>query len=213
MLLIETQQVDSINADGGFQAASAAKWLSRLDPKPKYRDFDTGRPSGKCVTIRNQDGNTQSQAQAWSQGDRESGTLLPIAACAVDVHIRSGATTKARQAPRRQLHWQVVVLRGVIDAESEQCDIEERHCGYGDAGVAVEVGHAESSFIPAGFEPRRQRGVVECAVHRNRPGTEPSWRIDGVHFYLHAGSDHAPRDIDDMNGHSWHGDILRNRHR
>jgi hypothetical protein len=32
MLLIETQQVGSINADGGFQAASAAKWLSRLDP-------------------------------------------------------------------------------------------------------------------------------------------------------------------------------------
>src|SRR5690348_7003730 len=75
----------------------------------------------------------------------------------------SRAAAEARIAPRRQLEWQVVVLRGIVDAETKGRDVEKRHPRQREAGTRIEGADVQQHFVSAGIETPTERGGVDVA--------------------------------------------------
>src|SRR5262249_10591911 len=88
----------------------------------------------------------KSQTSAWTCGRNCSGRGSPT-----DL----GAAAEARVAPRRAFDRQVVVLRGVGNAEVEADDIEERHGRQSNALRAIKAGDLKNRDVAAGREGLR----------------------------------------------------------
>lgn len=115
----------------------------------------------------------------------------------------SRAATEAGVAPRRALERQMVVLRGIRDAEMEAHDIEERRRRQSHALVAIPGGDVESRLVHPGHERLLQRRAFEQALARYQcvgDALRAAQQLD-----THSGRDDASRDIDHVNRDAGHG--------
>src|SRR5262249_20502316 len=143
--------------------SSLAMWIPRRRPPgPRRRagptppKFSIAATVHRHETATNQRGglvsggdgiaDAKAQTSAWTCGRNCSGRGSPT-----DL----GAAAQARAAPRRAFEREVVVLRGVGNAEVEADDIEERHGRQSNALRAIKAGDLKNRDVAAGREGLR----------------------------------------------------------